>query len=198
MKRSFYEILGVPHDADQATIDAAYGQATARVNEDIKRGGAEASMEAQLLRDGYQLLSDPAKRARYDAKLSAAEHGVQLMFFPDDKKSQRALGVQTFVFAIVASALVAVVFWQMNRKISEVRADYDTVVARKQSEKEAPKVVQEVPAEQAIANATEAAKSGTGAPKVSDFAKTETVYKVVDAPKTDANAKGAPENQAKR
>ena len=64
MKRTFYEILGVPHDADQAVLDTAYAAAQARVQEAIKLGTAEASMEAQLVKDGYQMLSDPAKRAR--------------------------------------------------------------------------------------------------------------------------------------
>ena len=98
MKRTFYEILGVPHDADQAVLDTAYAAAQAKVQEAIKLGTAEASMEAQLVKDGYQMLSDPAKRARYDAKLAADEKGVKLMFFTDDKNAQRKLGIQTFIF----------------------------------------------------------------------------------------------------
>ena len=30
MKRTFYEILGVPHDADQAVLDTAYAAAQAK------------------------------------------------------------------------------------------------------------------------------------------------------------------------
>ena len=195
MKRSFYEILRVPHDADQATIDAAYAREMQRVNDDIRRGAADAAMEGQLVRDGYQMLSDPAKRARYDAKLSAAEHGVQLVFFPDDKGAQRKLGMQTVVFALLATTFVGVMFWQMNRKIGEVRADYETVVQRKQAAQSAPKVVQEVPLAQSGTAAAETVKADSSAPRVSDGAKGETVLKVVDAPKTE---QAVADNQTKR
>jgi DnaJ-class molecular chaperone len=196
MKRSFYEILGVQRDADQAGIDAAYSQATQRVNADIKRGAAAASMEAQLLRDGYQLLSDPAKRSRYDAKMSAAESGVKLMFFPDDKGAQRQLGVQTVIFAVAATTFVGVMFWQMNRKVSEVRADYETVVARKQIVQAAPKIIEEVKADTVVSN--DAGKADINAPKVSDKSGGETIMRVIDPAKTESGAKGAVEIQAKR
>jgi DnaJ-class molecular chaperone len=140
MKRSFYEIIGVPHDADRAAIDAAYTRVMEHLNDGIKRGVADATMEAQLVRDGYQILSDPAKRTRYDAKLSASESGVQLMFFPEDKGAQKKLGVQTVIFALLATTFCGVVYWQLNRKISEVRADYASVVVRKQSAQNLPKV----------------------------------------------------------
>ena len=149
-------------------------------------------MEAQLVKDGYQMLSDPAKRARYDAKLAADEKGVKLMFFTDDKNAQRKLGIQTFIFALLASTLVIVVFWQMNRKINEVRADYDTVVTRKNIEKNGPKVIEEVPVEQSGTKAAEATKVDTNAPRVSDLAKGETVLKLTDVVKGDPVAKDAP------
>lgn len=148
MKRSFYEILSVPHDADQATIDAAYAQVMGRLNDGIKRGAADAAMEARMARDGYQILSDHAKRTRYDAKLSAEASGVHLMFAPEDKHEQRKLGVQSVVFALLATTFCGVVYWQMNRKIGEVRADYETVVVRKQAAQNAPKVIDAPPPEQ--------------------------------------------------
>jgi DnaJ-class molecular chaperone len=174
MKRSFYEMIGVPHDANQATIDVAYTQVMGRLNDAVKRGAAEASMEAQLVRDGYQILSDPAKRSMYDAKLSASEHGVQLMFFPEDKHAQRKLGVQSVVFALLASTFVGVVFWQMNRKVNEVRADYATVVVRKQAAQNVPKVI-------------ETNQSGQDKPIVVESARAEPILK----------NSGSPENETK-
>src|SRR3972149_1690743 len=114
MKRTFYEMLGMPHDADQAQIDTAYALTTAKLNAAKLRGAAEAVTEAQLIRDGYQILSDPAKRARYDAKLSAAESGVQLMFFPEDSGSRRKLGVQTVILLALVLVLSGVVYFQLS------------------------------------------------------------------------------------
>ncbi len=149
MKRTFYDMIGVPHDADQATIDAAYSAVMERLNDGIKRGAADATTEAQLVRDGYQILSDAAKRARYDAKLAAESSGVQLVFYPEDKGAQRKLGVQTVVFALLATTFCGVVYWQMTRKINEVRADYDSVVVRKQAVQNTPPIIEAPPPDQA-------------------------------------------------
>jgi hypothetical protein len=119
---------------------------------------------------------------------------VQLMFFPDDKGAQRQLGVQTLVFAVLATTFVGVMFWQMNRKVSEVRADYETVVARTQVIQTAPKIIEEVKADQVV----DIAKADVNAPKVSDNLRSETVLKVIDPAKAALDAKGAIEPQAKR
>ena len=72
MKRSFYEVLRVPHNADTSQIDTAYALATEKLKSSSLRGTGEAAIEAQLIRDGYQILSDPAKRAK--AIVLAATH----------------------------------------------------------------------------------------------------------------------------
>ena len=50
MKRSFYEMLEIARDADQARIDIAYAHATARLSSVASRGAADAVIEAQLIR----------------------------------------------------------------------------------------------------------------------------------------------------
>lgn len=80
-KRSFYEMIGVARDADQPSIDAAYALVMVRLAEDVRRGASGASMESQLVRDGYKILSDVALRSRYDAKLAADEAGSNWYFF---------------------------------------------------------------------------------------------------------------------
>jgi DnaJ-class molecular chaperone len=138
MKRSFYEMLGVPHDADPAQIDTAYAVMTAKLNAANRRGVAETANEVQLIRDGYQILSDPAKRARYDAKLAAAESGVQLMFFPEDRSSRLKLGVQTVLFAALAAALGGIVYSQMTQKIDEVRIEHKQALTKFKEERSKP------------------------------------------------------------
>lgn len=141
MKRSFYEMLGVPHDADQAQIETAYAVMTAKLKAANMRGAAEPANEVQLLRDGYQILADPAQRARYDAKLAAAESGVQLMFFPEDRSSRLKLGVQTVVFAALAAAFGGIVYSQMTQKIDEVRIEHKQALTKFKEERSKPVIL---------------------------------------------------------
>ena len=153
MKRTFYEMIGVQHDADQATIDVAYTQVMERLNEGIKRGASDATMEAQLVRDGYQILSDPAKRVRYDAKLSAAESGVQLMFFPEDGAARRKLGVETIIFAFLATVLGGIVYYQLTSKMNEVRVEHAQAVTRQKGEQEKVKTIDATKPQTSVASA---------------------------------------------
>ena len=63
---SFYDILGVTHDANFAEIRKAYRRA-ALINHPDKNPG-DRQAEARFLRisQAYEVLSDPAKRAHYD------------------------------------------------------------------------------------------------------------------------------------
>lgn len=134
MKRSFYEMLGIAHDADQAQIDIAYAQANARLNAGNLRGVTEAVMEAQLIRDGYRILSSPEQRARYDAKLVEAEPGGKLMFFPDDTYGRRRLGAGTVVLVALSSVLGTIVYRHLAVKMDEVRVEHVQAVARHKDE----------------------------------------------------------------
>ena len=63
-------------------------------------------------------------------------------------RSQRKLGVQSVIFALLATTFCGVVWWQMNRKINEVRVDYESVVVRKQAAQNMPKVTESTGSEQ--------------------------------------------------
>ena len=139
MKRSFYEMLEVRHDADQSQIDAAYALATAKLNTTNVRGVAAAVTEAQLIQDGYQILSNPEKRALYDAKLHADEVGIKLMFFPEDNSARRKLGMETVVFAGLAAVFGTIVYQKMAIKMDEVRVEHVQAVARQKDDQ--PKAV---------------------------------------------------------
>ena len=91
MKRSFYEMLGIPRKASQNQIDNAYASMTEKLGTDTNvRGTAEALSQLNMLREGYNLLSNREKRALYDAKLYATEAGITLMFFPKDTKAVKS------------------------------------------------------------------------------------------------------------
>lgn len=138
MKRSFYEMLGVARDANQAQIDAAYALAMERLNAEDVRGIPTTVNEAQLIREGYQILSDVGERARYDAKLAVADRGVRLALFPEDSGSRRKLGVETVVFALVSAVLGAIVYAKLTQKTDEVLVEQKQAVARQKGEPSPP------------------------------------------------------------
>lgn len=59
-----YELLGVDRDADADTIKAAWRRKASAAHPD-RKGGSEAAMQA--VQEAYDCLSDPEKRAAYDA-----------------------------------------------------------------------------------------------------------------------------------
>ena len=127
-------MLGIGHDADQAQIDAAYAQATARLSAGNLRGVTEAVMETQLIRDGYRILSSPEQRARYDAKLLEAEPGAKLMIGPDDSYGRRRLGIGTVVLVALSAVLGTIVYSHLSLKMDEVRIEHVQAVARHKDE----------------------------------------------------------------
>lgn len=145
-------MLGIGHDADQAQIDAAYAQATARLSAGNLRGVTEAVMETQLIRDGYRILSSPQQRARYDAKLLEAEPGAKLMIFPDDSYGRRRLGIGTVVLVALSAVLGTIVYSHLSLKMDEVRIEHVQAVARHKDEQ--PKGIVITP--NSVANAANA------------------------------------------
>lgn len=66
--KNLYAVLGVPPDADAATLTAAYQQAI-RLNSDISDEREKTARLAQI-DDAYALLSNPIRRGVYDASLA--------------------------------------------------------------------------------------------------------------------------------
>jgi DnaJ-class molecular chaperone len=134
MKRSFYEILEIARDADQAQIDIAYAQANLRLTNAASRGATETVIQAGLIRDGYHILSNPEERVRYDAKLMAAEQDVKIMLFPDDSYGRRRLGVGTVVLIALTLVFGSIVYKNLSVKMDEVRVEHVQAVARERDD----------------------------------------------------------------
>jgi molecular chaperone DnaJ len=63
-----YEVLGVPRDADPATIRRAYRRLARRHHPELHGGGSPEDEEAfEVISRAYAVLSDPEARRRYDA-----------------------------------------------------------------------------------------------------------------------------------
>lgn len=65
-KRDYYEILGVPRDADEAALKSAFRKKAMQCHPDRNPGDEKAEAEFKELNEAYQVLSDGQKRAAYD------------------------------------------------------------------------------------------------------------------------------------
>lgn len=74
-KRDYYEVLGVPRDADAAAIKKAYRKLAVQYHPDKNPGDKSAEDRFKELGEAYEALSDPDKRAAYDRYGHAAFSG---------------------------------------------------------------------------------------------------------------------------
>lgn len=65
-KRDFYEILGVPKNAEENAIKKAYRKIAMKYHPDRNPDNKEAEEKFKEAAEAYEVLSDPDKRARYD------------------------------------------------------------------------------------------------------------------------------------
>ncbi|KAH8752502.1 DNAJ domain-containing protein [Diaporthe sp. PMI_573] len=66
-RKDHYKILGVPKDADDNQIKKAYRKLAIQYHPDKNPGNEEAEAKFKDISEAYETLSDPQKRARYDA-----------------------------------------------------------------------------------------------------------------------------------
>jgi curved DNA-binding protein len=66
MARDFYEVLGVPRDAEASDIQRAYRRLARRNHPDVNKDSA-AEERFKDIAEAYDVLSDPDLRRRYDA-----------------------------------------------------------------------------------------------------------------------------------
>ena len=163
MKRSFYEMLEVSRQATQEQIDAAFQSLTQKLEKTTSvRGTAEAMTELNMIREGYNILSNPEKRAVYDAKLYANEKGIDLIFFPKDDKAVKKLGINTVIFATLACVFTYMMYQKLTRETSAGRVDQSVEISKS---KAAPPAAETPKAEIAKAEAVTAEGPGVEAPK---------------------------------
>jgi molecular chaperone DnaJ len=65
-KRDYYEVLGVPRNADEAALKSAFRKGAMKYHPDKNPGNAEAEARFKELNEAYDVLRDPDKRAAYD------------------------------------------------------------------------------------------------------------------------------------
>ena len=65
-KRDYYEVLGVPKTADDATIKKAYRTLAKKYHPDTNAGNAEAEKRFKEISEAYAVLGDEEKKKLYD------------------------------------------------------------------------------------------------------------------------------------
>jgi curved DNA-binding protein len=64
--KDYYKVLGVPEDADQKAIKAAYRRLARKYHPDANREDPTAEARFKEINEANEVLSDPQKRAKYD------------------------------------------------------------------------------------------------------------------------------------
>ena len=75
-KRDYYEVLGVPKDADDAALKRAYRKLAKQYHPDANPGDEVAAEKFKEASEAYSVLSDPEKRRQYDQFGHAAFGGA--------------------------------------------------------------------------------------------------------------------------
>lgn len=65
-KRDYYEVLGVPRDADDNQIKKAFWKLAKKYHPDVNPDDLEAEKKFKEANEAYEVLSDKEKRQRYD------------------------------------------------------------------------------------------------------------------------------------
>ncbi len=74
-KRDYYEVLGVPKDADEAALKKAYRVLAKKYHPDANSGDKTAEAKFKEASEAYAVLSDPERRRQYDQFGHAAFEG---------------------------------------------------------------------------------------------------------------------------
>lgn len=86
MSKSYYEILGVPRDADDKTIKKAFRKLAAQFHPDKNKGDADAEARFKEVNRANEVLSDAEKRRMYD---EFGEDAEKLGFDPEKARAYR-------------------------------------------------------------------------------------------------------------
>jgi S1-C subfamily serine protease len=151
-KRSLYEILGIERDANNIDIGLAYE----RRRDALAKAASDAS-ETALVQQAYEVLSNPKRRAAYDASLVTAEEKAaaasqattDLVLEPEEAPAPRKMIWAGVGAGLVVIAAAAYFTWRSERAPAPPKAA--AVEAPKPVVPEPPKPV---PAATILASAT--------------------------------------------
>jgi DnaJ-class molecular chaperone len=119
--KTLYQLLGLPPNAKPEAIKEAYVKHAARLRD------SGATGEAEVLKQAYEVLSDPRLRARYDQQAYAVGGEVA------DADPERHW-LRSWKGALLAVAVLGVVFsaWSYNkREQTRIRLEHERIEAQR-------------------------------------------------------------------
>lgn len=138
----YYQLLGIPESSNSTQIRAAYKKMAMQYHPDRNAGDKHAEEIFKAINEAYHVLSDPLKKARYDARLNstladATEEywyevrrrkytqwkNAQQPYYRVDKDYFRIQGLAFLVFIIIAGFCFGVIH-TVNYLIEQERAQH--------------------------------------------------------------------------
>ena len=75
--KDYYQILGVPPNAEKKVIQHSFRQLARKVHPDVNPGNKEAEEKFKTINEAYQVLSDAEQRKKYDELRAQYQHWQQ-------------------------------------------------------------------------------------------------------------------------
>lgn len=131
MKRTAYDILGVPPGASAEELAAALARQQTKLDPTLpeNRGNPDIDFQLKVLQEAYSLVNEPTRRATYDASLRRP-----VPYYPDPEPRSIEIGRQRMVWLGVAflAMLGAGVFYLYENKKQEFALERERILAAEQ------------------------------------------------------------------
>lgn len=169
MKKTLYEILGIPSTASKEEIEAAY---IARIDE-LKFATLQDPNKLRVLQQSREVLADANRRATYDASLATPEPAARQLVSEVEPAAPQKWGV----WIALAALAIAVAWWLLHGSATAPPVVAKPAPVKKAAPVAQPKVEQVVvqtpvtPAVAPVVSATDAAAE----PVIGDWSCTDAI-----------------------